>query len=103
MLSKTSCVPTFDIAQYDCVKIDGSGYNTCHTAPPHLPIHNGQPVIRKEVFDKIRYNESDEFYGREDSVFNRDIIFNFTEHKNIAFIPLSLSNYFQSNTNSFVK
>jgi hypothetical protein len=100
-ISTPSSILSVNLAQYDCVKVDGSGYNTCHVIPPRLPIHNGQPVVRKEVFDKIRYNESVECYGREDSVFNCDVIRNFTEHKNIAFVPLSLSNYFQSHTNSF--
>jgi len=61
-------------------------------------LHNGHCSISKNVFKSIKYNESPSCHGKEDSVFNSDVMRMFP---NNGYSILPLSKYVQSHTNSF--
>jgi glycosyltransferase involved in cell wall biosynthesis len=54
-------------------------------------IHNSQCSLRKEIFDSIKYNESDSVVAKEDTEFNLRVIDKFKEY--CYFIPAKLSYY----------
>lgn len=62
-------------------------------------IHNGHCSIDRKLLTHVRYNESPTHYGKEDSVFNADIIRMFPTRN--AYCPLVLSKYVPSDTLSF--
>lgn len=67
--------------------------------PAGLQIHNGQPSIRREVFDSIRFNESAACLTKDDTVFCTDVIVKWPDRT--AYCPLKLSAYVPSYTGGF--
>lgn len=59
-------------------------------------IHNGQCSVRREVFDRIRFQEGIEFVGREDTWFVGDVLLTYPGKQ--AYCPLRLSRYLPSRT-----
>ena len=56
----------------------------------HLSYANGPISIRKEIFDKFKYNEDNNFFKREDSVYNNILVKNGV---NISYIRNKLMIY----------
>jgi glycosyltransferase involved in cell wall biosynthesis len=67
--------------------------------PAGLQVHNGQPSIRREVFDTIRFNESAACLMKDDTVFCTDVIMKWPDRT--AYCPLKLSAYTPSFTGGF--
>ena len=59
-------------------------------------IHNGQCSVRREVVDRIRFQEGIEFVGREDTWFVGDVLLIYPGKS--AYCPLRLSRYLPSRT-----
>jgi glycosyltransferase involved in cell wall biosynthesis len=80
------------------------GYYPCgaikHNEILNHDIANGHCTIHCNVMNTIKFKETSDFYGKEDTIFNTDIIKAFP-FKN-AYCPFILSNYVPSRTNSFV-
>ena len=88
---------TFDINK---LEINPWGYGARHIERPYDDIiHNGHSSISKKVFESVQFNESPSCHGKEDSVFNADVIRMFP---NTAYCPHILSKYVPSSTLSFV-
>ena len=75
------------------------GSTIIKTRPSGLQIHNGQPSIRREVFDTIRFNESAACLTKDDTVFCADVIMKWPDRT--AYCPLKLSAYVPSYTGGF--
>ena len=59
--------------------------------------HHGHITIRKEVADKIKFREEDQFKKGQDSIFIRDIINHYGRNKNtLLFVDIPLSGYIPS-------
>ena len=51
--------------------------NICATSSiRHLKLHNAHITVRKEIFDKIKYDEREEYKYKEDSIYTRDLVQN---------------------------
>jgi len=57
-------------------------------------IHNSQMSVRKHVFDQVKFREENEYFGKEDTLFNGDVIHTFPNSN--AYSPLRLSKYVPS-------
>lgn len=63
-------------------------------------VTNGHTTVLKDILNKVKFRESPHFYGKEDSVFNTDVIKLFPTK--VVHCPLNLSKVVPSNTLSFV-
>ena len=87
----------FDINK---LEINPWGYGARHIERPMDDIiHNGHSSISKKVFDSVQFNESPSCHGKEDSVFNADVMRMFP---NNGYCSCILSKYVPSSTLSFV-
>jgi glycosyltransferase involved in cell wall biosynthesis len=62
-------------------------------------IANGHITVLKSIMKNIRYRETSDYTGREDSVFTSDIVKAYP--LNVAHSPLELSKYIQSHTGGY--
>ena len=60
----------------------------------HRDIHNAHSSIRKELIYDIQFNESEEAYRKEDTVFNADVIKKYPNNEITAYCSYDLSYYF---------
>jgi glycosyltransferase involved in cell wall biosynthesis len=62
-------------------------------------IVNGHITVLKSIMKDIRYRETSDYTGREDSVFTSDIVKRYPQ--NVAYSPHVLSKYIQSHTGGY--
>ena len=93
--------PTYNEFPYLLNQLDRCpwGSTVLKGRPAGLQIHNGQPSIRREVFDTIRFNESAACLTKDDTVFCTDVIVKWPNQT--AYCPLKLSAYIPSYTGGF--
>lgn len=70
--------------------------STIHIDSPKYDIHNGHTSISRWLFSQIKFHEEPEFYTKEDTVFNTEIIAAYPNYT--AYTLLKLSKYTASHT-----
>jgi hypothetical protein len=67
-----------------------SGFTGNKTPNHEYAYHHAHISLRNEIFKKTKYNESQEFLYREDSIYVRDLV---TNGNKISYISNKLSQY----------
>lgn len=87
----------------DSINFESNPFYVCkwgavnHKSNNNICIMNGNPAISKKMFNDVQYIETSEGYGKEDTMYNVNIINTYSD--DIIYSNYELTWYFPSNTN----